>query len=213
GDEDPDRPATELPLSLDEIQRTCQDLHVVCEREELFGRNPGVRLLRRSWTAELLVVGRGDERRPGVPGPNTTFLLSELVTPTLVCARQPVEVRSVLIPYKRSVSGGRGLSFAAGLCEMINAELIVLVCEPRRSDAHEARESAEKHLRAYHVQSATDVSLTRPHEAVRSAAMDREASLVIVPGAHKRYYLFPWQRNETLWRALEVPGAAVLAYP
>jgi hypothetical protein len=43
--------------------------------------------------------------------------------------------------------------------------------------------------------------------------MDRDASMVVIPGAHKRNYLFPWQRNETLWRALEVPGAAVLAYP
>jgi hypothetical protein len=43
--------------------------------------------------------------------------------------------------------------------------------------------------------------------------MDRDSSMVVIPGAHKRNYLFPWQRNETLWRALEVPGAAVLAYP
>ncbi len=213
GDEDEDRPATELPLSIDDIRVKCQDLHIVCEEERLVGRNAGGRLLRRSWMAELLVIGRGDERRPGVIGPNVTFLLSELVSPTLVCARQYVDIRSVLIPYKSSLSGGRALFFAGGLCETLNAELHVLVCEPRRSDAHRAVESAEKHLRAYRIESETDVSLTPPHEAVRSAAMDRDVSLVLVPGAHKRYYLFPWQRNETLARALDVPGAAVLAYP
>ncbi len=211
--EQEDRDAMELPLSVDEIHRRCQERHVVCEEERLFGRHPGARLLRRSWLAELLVVGRGDERRPGRPGANTTYLLTELVTPTLVCGRQYIEMKSVLIPYKLSVRGGRGLSFAAQLCETLNAELEVLICEPRRSDAHEAREAAEKFLRAYHVDSSTDVSLTPPHEAVRSAAMDRDSSLVIIPGAHKRNYLFPWQRNETLWQALEVPGAAVLAYP
>ncbi|MGI5818974.1 MAG: universal stress protein [Armatimonadota bacterium] len=211
--EDDDREAMEQPLSVDEIHRRCQDLHIVCEDERLFGRHPGARLLRRSWFAELLVVGRGDERRPGRLGPNTTFLLTELVAPTLVCARQYVEVRSVLVPYKLSVRGGRALSFAARLCETLNAELEVLICEPRRTDAHEARETAEKFLRGYHVESSTDVSLTPPHEAVRSAAMDRDSSLVVIPGAHKRNYIFPWQRNETLWRALEVPGAAVLAYP
>lgn len=208
-----DRDAFERPLSADEIHARCQDLSIVCESERLFGRHPGARLLPRSWLAELLVIGRGDERRPGRPGPNTTYLLSELVTPTLVCARKYIEIRSVLIPYKLSVRGGRALSFAAALCELLNAELEVLICEPKRADAHEAREAAEKFLRGYHVESSTDVSLTPPHEAVQSAAMDRDASLVVIPGAHKRNYIFPWQRNETLWRALEVPGAAVLAYP
>lgn len=208
-----DRDAFEQPLSVEDIHRRCQELHIVCEDERLFGRHPGARLLRRSWLAELLVIGRGDERRPGRPGPNTTYLLSELVAPTLVCGRKYIDVRSVLIPYKLSVRGGRALSFAARLCAALNAELEVLICEPKRVEAHEAREAAEKFLRAYHIESTTDVSLTPPHEAVRSAAMDRDSSLVIIPGAHKRNYLFPWQRNETLWRALEVPGAAVLAYP
>lgn len=212
-DVDEDRDALEQPLSLDEIHRRCQDLHIVCEEERLFGRHPGARLLRRSWLAELLVIGRGDERRPGRPGPNVTYLLSELVAPTLVCARQPTEVRSVLIPYKLSVRGGRGLSFAARLCETLNAQLQVLICEPKRTVAHEAREAAETFLRGYHLESSTDVALSPPHEAVQSAAMDHKVSLVIIPGAHKRNYLFPWQRNETLWRALEVSGSAVLAYP
>lgn len=203
----------EPPLNLDEIHRRCQDLHIGCEEERLFGRRPGTRLLRRSWTADLLVIGRGDERRPGVIGRNATFLLSELVAPTLVCAREYVEMRSVLIPYKLSVRGGRALSFAAGLCEMLNAELTVLVCAPRRASATEAAEAAAQQLRAYHVEHDIQVSLKPPHEALHSAAGERETSLVIVPGAHKRYYVFPWQRNETLWRALEVPGAAVLAYP
>ncbi len=184
-DEDYERPAEEPP-SLEQIHRRCQDLHMACEEERLFGRHPGVRLLRRSWSAELLVIGRGDERRPGAIGPNATFLLSELVSPTLVCPRQYVEVRSLLIPYKLSVSGGRALSFAAGLCETLNAELHVLVCEPRRATAQEAAENAEKHLRAYRVESTIDTSPTPPHEVVHSAALEREASLVIVPGAHKR---------------------------
>lgn len=213
GEEDEEGRAAARPLSLEEIHRTCQDRNIVCEDEQLFGRRAGARLLRRSWLSDLLVVGCGDERRSGAIGPNVTFLLSELVSPTLVCARRRIEIRSVLMPYKISVSGGRALSFAGRLCEALNAELRVLVCEPKRSDAHDASESAETLLRAYQVDSAIDVALTVPQDAVRSAAMERDASFVIIPGAHKRYYLFPWQRNETLWRALEVPGAAVLAYP
>jgi nucleotide-binding universal stress UspA family protein len=201
------------PVTVEEIHRRCQDLHIVCEDEQLFGRHPGIRLLRRSWLAELLVIGRGRERRSGQPGPNATFLLTELVAPTLVAARQYVELRTVLMPYKLSVDGGRGLSFAAQLCQVLNAQLEVLICEPRRTEAHEARAAVERFLRAYHVESSTDVALAAPHEAVQSAALERASSLVIVPGAHKRNYVLPWQRNETLWRALEVPGAAVLAYP
>lgn len=212
-DEEREQVTDEMPLSLEEIHRRCQDLHIACEDERLFGRHAGARLLRRSWHAELLVLGRGDERRPGVIGPNATYLLSELVTPTLICARQLIEPRSLLIPYRSSVSGGRGLSFAARLCEHLNADLHVLVCEPRRTTAREAVEQAEKLLRGYRIDIETDVSLTPPHEAVHSAAIDRDVPLVVIPGAHKRYYLFPWQRNETLWRALEVPGAAVLAIP
>ena len=201
------------PVTVEEIHRRCQDLHIVCEDEQLFGRHPGIRLLRRSWLAELLVIGRGRERRSGQPGPNATFLLTELVAPTLVAARQYVELRTVLMPYKLSGDGGRGLSFAAQLCQVLNAQLEVLICEPRRTEAHEARAAVERFLRAYHVESSTDVALAAPHEAVQSAALERASSLVIVPGAHKRNYVLPWQRNETLWRALEVPGAAVLAYP
>lgn len=212
-DEGREQVTDEMPLSPDEIHRRCQELHIACEDERLSGRHPGARLLRRSWHTELLVVGRGDERRPGAVGRNAAYLLSELVTPTLVCARQPVEPRSILVPYRSSVSGGRGLSFSARLCEHLNAELHVLVCEPRRTAAREAAEQAEKLLRGYRIESDTDVSLTPPHEAVRSAAIEREVPLIIIPGAHKRYYLFPWQRNETLWRALDVPGAAVLAVP
>ena len=212
GDEEPER-EDDRPLDLDAIHHRCQELHLACEDERLFGRHPGVRLLRRSWTAELLVVGRGDAGRPGTVGRNVTFLLSGLVAPTLVCAPQYVELRSVLVPYKFSVAGGRALSFAAGLCELLNAELSVLVCEPRRVTASEAAEAIERHLRAYHVERSVDIAPHPPHEVVHSAATERQASLIVIPGAHKRYYVFPWQRNETLWRALEVPGAAVLAYP
>ena len=208
-----DPSALEQPLSLEDIHRRCQELNIVCEDEQLFGRHPGARLLRRSWLAELLVVGRGGERRAGLPGRNTTFLLTELVAPTLVCARQYVELRSVLMPYKLSVRGGRALSFAADLCQTLGARLEVLICEPKRSDAREAQAAAENFLRAYHVESSTDVALAPPHEAVQPAALERTSSLIIIPGAHKRNYIFPWQRNETLWRAFEVPGAAVLAYP
>jgi len=211
--EDEQEREDDRPLDLDGIHHRCQELHLACEDERLFGHHPGVRLLRRSWTAELLVVGRGDAGPPGAVGRNVVFLLSGLVAPTLVCAPQYVELRSVLVPYKLSVAGGRALSFAAGLCELLNAELTVLVCEPRRVIASEAAEAAERHLRAYHIERSVEVSPHPPHEVVHSAATEREASLIVIPGAHKRYYLFPWQRNETLWRALEVPGAAVLAYP
>ncbi|MGD9495749.1 MAG: universal stress protein [Armatimonadota bacterium] len=203
----------EAPAGLEELRRRCRDLHLACEQERLFGRHAGVRLLRRSRTCELLVIGRGDERRPGVIGRNATFLLSSLVAPTMVCARQHVELRSVLVPYKLSTAGGRGLSFAAGLCETVNARLHVVVCEPRSAIASEAVEAVRRYLLAYRVEGDVDVSPTPPHEAVHSAAMEREASLIVVPGAHRRYYLFPWQRNETLWRALQVPGAVVVAYP
>lgn len=206
-------PEEETVLRVEPIQRRCQELHVVCEEERLLGPHVGSRLLRRSWTAELLVIGRGSERRPTEVGATTSFLLSELVTPTMVCARQYVEVRNVLVPYKLSVAGGRALTFAARLCETLNSSLHVQVCEPRRLEADEAVAGVTRHLRAYHVESSVAVSPAPPHEVVHSVAVEREASLIIIPGAHKRYYVFPWQRNQTLGRALDVPGTVVLAYP
>lgn len=213
-DGDPEEPRDEAP-DLDAIHRLCELRHIVCEEEHLYGRSPGPRLLRRSWLTDLLVIGRGDEPRRGSSdlGRTAEFLLSELVSPTLVCASQLVEVRSVLVPYTASISGGRALSFAAGLCETMNASLSVLVCEPNRQTAGKALAAAEKALRAFNVEGDHAVSLTPPLEALRTAALERETSLVIVPGAHKRHYLLPWSRNEVLWRALELPGAAVLAYP
>lgn len=212
-DEEDQAPDGEVVLRVEPIQRRCQELHLVCEEEQLFGRRAGFRLLQRSWTAELLVVGRGSEARPAEVGPTTTFLLGELVAPTMVCARQYVELRTVLVPYKRSVAGGRALTFAARLCETLNIALHVQVCEPRRLDAQEAAEGVRRHLRAYHIESTVDISPAPPHEVIHSVGIEREASLIVIPGAHKRYYVFPWQRNQTLWHALDVPGAAVLAFP
>ncbi len=213
-DVDGDEPQDEAP-DLDAIHRLCELRHIVCEEEHLYGRSPGPRLLRRSWLTDLLVIGRGDEPRRGSSdlGRTAEFLLSELVAPTLVCASQLLEVRSVLVPYTPSISGGRALSFAAGLCETMNASLSVLVCDPNRQKAGKAMAAAEKALRAYNVEGDHAVSLTLPLEALRTVALERETSLIIVPGAHKRHYLLPWSRNEVLWRALEIPGAAVLAYP
>ena len=68
-------------------------------------------------------------------------------------------------------------------------------------------------MRAYDIETDNAVSLTPPLEAVRTAALQRDTSLIVVPGAHKRYYLLPWSRNEVLWRAMEIPVCAVLAYP
>lgn len=212
-DEEDQAPDGEVVLRVEPIQRRCQELHLVCEEEQLFGRPPGSRLLQRSWTAELLVIGRGSEGRPAEVGPTASFLLSELEVPTMVCARQYVELRTVLVPYKLSVAGGRALGFAARLCETLNIGLHVQVCEPRRLDAREAAEGVQRYLRAYHVDSSVDVSLAPPREVVHTVAVEREASLIVVPGAHKRYYVFPWQRNQTLARALDVSGAAVLAFP
>ncbi len=208
----------ELPdeiMDMEDLRLQCERRHIVCEEEFLYGRSPGPRLLRHSWLTDLLVLGRGKERgrRSADVGPTTEFLLSELVSPTLVCARQYIEVRSVLVPYKVSISGGRALSFAARLCEEINASLNVLVCEPNRHEAGKALEQAERALRAYNVEGEHAISLTPPLEALRTAALARDVSLIIVPGAHKRNYLLPWSRNEVLWRALELPTTAVLAYP
>lgn len=203
------------PMDLDQIHRLCEARRIVCEEEHLYGRSPGPRLLRRSWLTDLMVIGRGREhgRGPADIGPTADFLLSELVAPTLVCARQYTEIRSALVPYKVSISGGRALAFAARLCEMVNASLTVLVCEPDRVKAGQALEAAESALRAYHVEGSHDISLRPPLEALRTAALERESSLIIVPGAHKRNYILPWSRNEVLWRALELPGAMVLAHP
>ncbi len=202
-------------LDLDRIHRLCEERRIVCEEEHLYGPSPGPRLLRRSWLTDLMVIGRGREhgRSPEDIGPTAEFLLSELVAPTLVCARQYIEIRSVLVPYKVSVSGGRALAFAARLCELMNASLTVLVCEPDRVKAGQALAAAQKALRAYRVEGSHDISLSPPLEALRSAALARESSLIVVPGAHKRNYILPWSRNRVLWRALELPGAMVLAHP
>ncbi|MCD6362161.1 MAG: universal stress protein [Armatimonadetes bacterium] len=211
---DADQPEPE-PMNLEELHRLCEARHIGCEEEHLYGRNPGPRLLRRSWLTDLLVIGRGRERehRAGDVGPTTDFLLSELVAPTLVCARQHVELRSVLVPYRVSVSGGRALSFAAHLCELMNAKLTALVCEPDRIRAGQALEAAERALRAYDIEGDHAISLNSPLEALRTAALERESSLIVVPGAHKRNYILPWSRNQVLWRALEIPGCMVLAHP
>jgi len=214
-DEDAPPDEAQEPMDLEDMRLLCEARHIVCDEDHLYGHSPGLRLLRRSWLTDLMVIGRGNERGRGSAdvGPTTEFLLSELVSPTLVCARQYVELRSVLVPYKASVSGGRALSFAARLCELVNATLTVLVCDPDRIRAGKALEAAEDALRAYNIEGDHAVSLSSPLEAVRTAALQRGTSLIVVPGAHKRYYLLPWSRNQVLWRALEVPGCAVIAYP
>ena len=205
-----------IPPAVEGIKRVCDSRHIVCEAEVLFSTSPGARLLRRSWLADLVVIGRRSERAQGAPaklGPTAELMARQLVTPTLICAREYLDLRSVLLPYQASVSGGKALAFAAELCELLNASLDVLVCDRARRPAGAALEAARAALRAYKVEGEHSVSLTSPAEGIGKAAMEREASLVVVPGARKRPWGLPWTRNQALWRALELPNTTVLAYP
>lgn len=203
------------PPDLEQLKAECEARHIVCEQETLFG---GVTqaLLRRSWLADLLVVGRASESNHGAPaglGPVAQRLVDRVVSPTLICARQYVAIKSALVSYKASITAGRAVSFAGDLCEHLNASLDLLVCDRNRRAAGAALTAARGALRAYHVEGEHSVSLTPPVEAVHGAALEHDVSLVVVPGAHKCRVILPWRRNPVLWRALELPNTVVLAYP
>jgi nucleotide-binding universal stress UspA family protein len=203
------------PPDLEQLRAECEARHVVCEQETLFG-GAARALLRRSWLADLVVVGRASDANNGGPaglGPVARRLVDRVVSPTLICARQYVAIKSALVSYKASITGGRAVSFAADLCEHLNASLDLLVCDRNRRAAGVALAAARGALRAYHVEGEHSVSLTPPMEAVHGAALEHDVSLVVVPGAHRCRALLPWRRNPVLWRALELPNTVVLAYP
>jgi nucleotide-binding universal stress UspA family protein len=214
-EEEPEEPLA-APPDIEEMKAACEDRHIVCEQATVFSEGAGASLVRRSWLADLVVVDRSSA--PGQAGaaelgPTARHLVNRLVSPTLVCARQYLHIRSALIVYQASVSSGRALSFAAELCEEMNASLDVLACDPDRRVAAAALEEARPALRGYHVEGEHSVSVNPPAEAMRNAAMEREVSVIIVPDARRHSWGLPWGRNEVLWRALEIPNTAVLAYP
>lgn len=216
GEEEDQEERALIPLDIEGIKRVCDSRHIVCEHEVLFSTSPGARLIRRSRLADLVVIGRRSERAQGAParlGRTADFMARRLVSPTLICARDYLDLRSVLVSYQASVSGGKALAFAAGLCELLNASLHLLVCDRDRRAAGAALEAAREALRAYKVEGEHSIALTSPAEGLGKAAMEGEASLIVVPGARKRPWGLPWARNEALGRALELPNTAVLAYP
>ncbi len=205
-----------IPTNVEAIRRMCESRHIVCDHEVLFGTSPGARLIRRSWLVDLVVIGRCSGRSQGAPGrlgPTADFMARHFVTPTLICAREYLELRSVLVPYQAFLSDGRALAFAGELCEALNASLDLLVCDRDRRAAGTALEAAQEALRAYKIEGKRSVSLTSPADGLAKAAMEGETSLILVPGARKRPWGLPWAHNEVLWRALDLPNTAVLAYP
>ena len=190
--------------------RMCEDAGVSCTHQRLHG--PAWSVLRDQAPAmDALVIGRHGHA-PGRPlGANAAAIIARPVVPTVLCREEVVPWERLLLAFERSAAGGRALKLAGDLAAELNVSLDVLVAAPERERGARNLASAQKALRAYHVDGEFVHHRGRTPEVLQSAALELNSAVVAVPAGPGRRW--PRARAATVTAALNLPGALVIIVP
>lgn len=217
-------PAEPVPLAAPEEPQPApaaelEDIAEICRREEVFCTfnhhygDPAQRLLQLARVANLLVVARRDEPRPGqahAAGRTARHLAAHPVIPTLFAGREHLPVKSATLLYEPRAGGGRALTLAGEICMLLNISLHVMSLPSAEVSAEAAEEEARFTLRAYHL----DGEFTRANAAVpgalQNAAMSWNDPLIFF-AAPPRQLLF--NNTEAMRVALGLPNTNILLVP
>ena len=207
GDED-------VPLGEDDelgiAAHICEDAGVVCT----FRRQHGMatRVLQEQCVAmDLLVLGRQGTIGRRAIGATASRIISQPVVPTLLCREEVVPLDRVLLVFESSPSGGRALRTAADLCSSLDLGLDVVVADANKLGRRNTIQAARRALRAYNVSGEDLLHKGRSSEAIRSAALEFQSSMVVVPDGHSRRW--PPGRSEVVTAAVECPGTVAMVVP
>jgi nucleotide-binding universal stress UspA family protein len=204
----------EAPLAADDdlapAVRICEDAKVVCTHSRRNGM--AVRVLREECLAmDLLVLGRRGTIGRKVVGSTATTIVSRPIVPTLLCRDTEIPWRRALVAYEVSANGGRALKVAGELASALNMGLDVVVADVDRERGRKAAEYAGRVLRGYHLDGEFVQHQGRIAEALQSAALQFQSSVVVVPDG--RNGPWPWSRSEAVLAAIEFPTALALVVP
>lgn len=190
--------------------RNCEDAGVVCTWQRLHGL--AVRVLREHCPPmDLLILGRRGTLGRRLVGLTAASIISRPVVPTLLCRDTVIPVRRLLLAYEPTPTGGRALKLAGSLAEALNLEVDVVAADMERERARRSAAQARMALRAYHVEGEVVPHEGRLSEALQSAALEYQSSVVIVP--HGRTGSWPWLRSDGVRAAIEYPTALALVVP
>ncbi len=173
---------------------------------------PAACLREEADLADLLMVGRGRAHSGGHVGRTTHNLLkSHLPCPLLMCTNQYLPITSMLLVYWPGPRGGRAVSLAAELAATLNIDLDTVVTAPGRRAPRRERARVESALLAYHTEGEVVATAEAPAEAVLTAGLQHNPSLLVIPEPPPRRW--PWQLAPLYSSALELPDTLLLVVP
>lgn len=190
--------------------RMCEEAGVHCVQHKQSGL--AVRVLREySPAMDLVVLGRRGTIGRRLVGSTASSVISRPIVPTLLCRDEQVAWRRLLLVFENSVTGGRAVKVAGTLASELNLGLDVVIADSDRERGRRTGEQAKMALRAYHVEGEFIYHEGRVAEALQSAALQLQSSVVIVPQG--RTCAWPWSRSEAVRAAIEFPTALALVVP
>ncbi len=173
---------------------------------------PAACLREEADLADLLVVGRSRAHSGGQVGRTTRNLLkSHLPCPLLICTNQYLPITSILLVYWPGPRGGRAVSLAAQLAATLNIDLDTVVTAPGRRAPRRERARVELALLAYHTEGEVVAISEAPAEAVLTAGLQYNPSLLVIP--EPSLLRWPWQLAPLYSSALELPDTLLLIVP
>jgi nucleotide-binding universal stress UspA family protein len=190
--------------------RICEEAGVVCTWQRLHGL--AVRVLREHCPPmDLLILGRRGTIGRRLVGLTASSIVSRPLVPTLLCRDTVIPFQRLLLAYEPTPTGGRALKLAGSMGEALNIGVDVVVADTERARARRSAAQARMALRAYHVEGEVVPHEGRLSDAVQSAALEYQSSVVIVP--HGRTGSWPWLRSDGVRAAIEYPTALALIVP
>jgi nucleotide-binding universal stress UspA family protein len=190
--------------------RTCEEAGAVCSWKRMHGL--AVRVLREHCPPmDLLILGRRGTLGRRLVGLTASSIISRPVVPTLLCRDTVIPLHRLLLAYEPTPVGGRALKLAGNIAEALNVEVDVVAADLERDRARRSVEQARTALRAYHVDGESIPHEGRLSDALQSAALEYQSSVVVVP--HGRTGSWPWLRSDGVRAAIEYPTALALIVP
>ncbi len=203
-----------VPQFVEEARLKLHQAHVAGSIRITSGIRPAIRLREESSLADLVVVGRGGRRGGGggLAGRTTRRRLqARLRCPTLICASEYIEPKSILLLYEFSPAGGRAVSVAGELSATLNIDLDVVVTANKRYSAERLGKRVASALLAHHAEGEIISSVSNPAEALLTAGLDRDPSIVVIPQPPRP--MWSWQLPPLYTAALQLPHTMILIVP
>lgn len=197
---------------LENIAEICRREEVFCTFQHYYG-DPAQRLLQVSRTANLLVVARRDEPKPGqtqIIGRTARYLATHAAIPTLFTDREHLPAKSATLLYEPRAGGGRALAMAGEVCMLLNITLNVLCLPAGEVSAEAAEHEARFALRAYHLDGEFQKATANVAGALQNAALSWNDPLIFL-ATPPRQLLF--NNTESVRVALGLPNTNVLIVP